>query len=206
MKKFLTLVGAAALISLVFAQQAKAPVLTIGNKAPNFTLSNTLGKATSLADYKGKFVVLEWTNYQCPFVVKHYSTGNMQAIQKWATEEGVVWLTINSSAKGMEGSLTNEQANALMEKQGFGSTAMLLDSNGTVGKMYGATRTPHMFIINPEGNLIYQGAIDDNPSPDPKVAKTAKNYVRQALTEAMAGNAVSVPTSTPYGCGVKYAN
>lgn len=206
MKKFLTLVGVAALISLVFAQSAKAPVLTVGNKAPTFTLNSTLGKATSTADFKGKYIVLEWTNHQCPFVVKHYSTGNMQGVQKWATEEGAVWLTINSSAKGMEGSVTNEQANALMEKQGYNCTAMLMDSNGTVGKMYGATRTPHIFIINPEGNLIYQGAIDDNPSPDPKVAKTAKNYVRQALTEAMAGDAVSTPTSTAYGCSVKYAN
>jgi peroxiredoxin len=169
--------------------------------APTFSLPATNGKTVDLSSFKGKYVVLEWTNNGCPFVRRHYSTGNMQALQGWAKQKDVVWLSIVSSGPGKQGHLTAEQGTDLVKAQKIQSAFYLLDSDGKVGKTYGAKATPHMFVIDPKGTIIYNGAIDDQPNGD---ASTARNYVRAALEEAMAGKEVSVSTSQPYGCAVKY--
>lgn len=192
-----------AIAALAMAQQTASPV-KVGESAPAFTLADTNGKSHSLSDFKGKFVVLEWTNHQCPFVVKHYKNGDMQRTQAWAKEKGVVWLSIVSSAPGKQGHVTAEQGNGLMKEKGFHSAAMLLDPSGTVGKAYGARTTPHMFVICPKGMIRYMGAIDDNRSSNPDDVKGARNHVRAALEELMAGKEVSVPATQPYGCSVKY--
>ncbi len=157
-----------------------------------------------LSSYKGKYVVLEWMNPECPFIRKHYGTGNMQALQKEAVQKGAVWFSVDSSAAGKQGHLTAEQARVFQQEENNAATAILLDSDGAVGRLYGAKTTPHMFVINPAGVLIYAGAIDDKPSADPDDVKTAVNYVRQALNEAMAGKPVSVAQTKSYGCSVKY--
>jgi len=177
-----------------------------GEPAPEFTLTDSNGQSHKLSDFKGKFVVLEWLNHGCPFVVKHYGSGNMQKLQKEFTGKDVVWLSIASSAPGKQGNMTPAEANVAKEEKGSAATAVLLDADGTVGRLYNAKVTPHMFVINSEGTLIYMGAIDSVKSPDPADVANAKNYVKQALDEAMAGKPVSEPTTTPYGCGVKYAN
>ena len=189
---------------LAGAGLAAADEAVVGQPAPDFSVADTNGHAQALSALRGKFVVLEWFNPECPFVKKHYGSGNMQAIQKDATATGVVWLSVDSSAPGKQGSVTPEQANAFMRAQGGSPSAILLDPDGTLGRRYGARTTPHLFVIDPAGALIYNGAIDDTPSTDPADVSTATNYVRQALAEAMAGKPVSVPTSQPYGCSVKY--
>lgn len=176
----------------------------IGKQAPEFSLIDTTGKTNTLFSFKGKYVVLEWTHYDCPFVKKHYGTGNMQKLQKRYTGKGVIWLSINSSAPGKQGHYPAEKWNEMIKEKGAVSTAVLLDPDGTVGKMYGAKTTPHLFIINSEGILIYKGAVDDKPSFDPETVKTAKNYVVAALEAAMAGRAVETPSTQSYGCSVKY--
>lgn len=176
----------------------------IGRPAPQFTATDSMGKSHKLSDFKGKYVVLEWFNNGCPFVVKHYKPGNMQALQKEMTAKGVVWLTISSSAEGKQGYLTNETANNLRKEWTMNSTAILMDSAGTIGRMYGARTTPHMFVLDPNQNVIYMGAIDDKPSANSDDIAGARNHVREALREAMAGRRVSMPTSQPYGCSVKY--
>lgn len=178
---------------------------TIGAQAPGFTLRDVEGKEHSLKDFRGKYVVLEWFNHECPFVKKHYTTGNMQKLQKEYVEKDVVWLTVNSSAPGKQGHLTAEQAQAIMKEWNAAPTTMLFDPEGTTGRAYGARTTPHMYVINPEGTLIYAGAIDDNNSPRPATVEGAKNYVVSALEEAMAGKEISVASTEPYGCSVKYA-
>jgi peroxiredoxin len=178
---------------------------TVGKPAPAFTATDTNGKTHNLGDYKGKIVVLEWTNPQCPYVKKHYESGNMQALQKEATGEGVIWLTVASSAKDHQGYMTAEEANKLIADTGAGATARLMDAEGTVGMLYDAKATPHMFVIGTDGILAYAGAIDDNPSADPATVKTAKNYVRQAIEELRAGKPVSEPLTQAYGCGIKYS-
>ena len=183
------------------AAHAKAQV---GQPAPSFTLTDSNGKTHSLADFKGKTVVLEWTNAECPFVKKHYDSGNMQKLQKAYTEKGVVWLSVNSSAEGKQGNYAPEKWNELIKEKGVAATAVLLDPDGTVGRMYGAKSTPHVFVINPEGVVIYKGAIDDKPSVDPESLKDAKNYVAAALDAAMAGKPVETPATQAYGCSVKY--
>jgi peroxiredoxin len=177
---------------------------SVGSAAPGFSLSDAKGKTHSLADYKGKFVVLEWFNPECPFVKKHYGSDNMQKLQEEYTGKGVVWLTIDSSAPGKEGSLTAEQAEKVMSSWKTHQTALLLDPEGKAGKTYGAKNTPQMFVINPDGKIVYEGAIDSKASPNPADIPTSKNYVRIALDESMAGKAVSNPNTKPYGCGVKY--
>lgn len=194
--------AATALLALSSGQQAAQSV--IGQDAPAFTLPDSTGKSHSLADYKGKYVVLEWSNHQCPYVVKHYGSGNMQATQKWAREKGVVWLTIVSSAPGKQGYVTPDQANELIKSQGFEIDGMLLDPTGAVGKSYFAKTTPHMFIVSPGQKVLYAGAIDDKPSGNAADISSANNYVKSALTEAMDGLKITVPTSRPYGCSVKY--
>lgn len=172
--------------------------------APDFTLTDTHGKKHTLSAYRGKYVVLEWVNYDCPFIKKHYHSGNMQKLQKEFTAKGVVWLSINSSADGKQGFYTPEQINRKMAKWGAAPTAYLYDTDGTVGKTYGAQTTPHMFIINPEGRLIYQGAIDSIPSYDPADIPKADNYVADALNAALAGKPIAVSRTKSYGCSVKY--
>lgn len=175
-----------------------------GSPAPDFKLTDSNGKEHSLSDFKGKFVVLEWLNHGCPFVVKHYASGNMQKLQKDYTGKDVVWLSIVSSAPGKQGHMSPEETNKTKAEKGSAATAILLDEDGTVGKLYGAQVTPELYIINPEGTLIYAGAIDDVKSTDQADVKDAKNYVAQALDEALAGKPVSEPTSKAYGCSVKY--
>lgn len=178
--------------------------VTTDEAAPDFTLTDTLGNAHSLSDFKGKFVVLEWTNDECPFVVKHYKSGNMQALQKQYTGKDVVWLSICSSAPGKQGNKSAEAWNAVIQEQASSATALLLDEDGTVGKMYGAKTTPHMFVINPEGTLIYQGAIDSIKSWKPEDIPEAVNYVSLALNSAMNGEPIDEPETKAYGCSVKY--
>ncbi|MBM4247599.1 MAG: thioredoxin family protein [Deltaproteobacteria bacterium] len=176
----------------------------VGQPAPAFTLSGTDGRPHSLAEYAGKYVVLEWLNHDCPFVRKHYVGGNMQRLQKKWTGRDVVWLSINSSAPGKQGNYPPEEANELTSDKGAAPTAVLLDPDGTVGRAYGAKTTPHMFVVDPKGVLIYAGGIDDKPSTDPADVGAARNHVDHALTEALDGKPVTVAASTPYGCSVKY--
>ena len=178
----------------------------VGEPAPAFTATDDRGVAHTLADYRGKFVVLEWHNNGCPYVKKHYESGNMEALQKTWTAKGVVWLTVISSAPGQQGFVTADESRAYMEAHDAGQTAVLLDPTGALGHLYEAKTSPHMFVIDPKGILIYNGAIDDKPTTDLADVKTATNYVSQALTEAMAGQPVAMPTSRPYGCSVKYAS
>jgi peroxiredoxin len=199
-KLLLTIVTSLAAASSLFA--AESP--RVGNPAPDFSLPDASGKTHSLADYKGKYVVLEWFNPECPFVKKHYNSENMQKLQQEAKSRGLVWLSIDSSAPGKEGNLTPEAAQKVMADWKIKSTALLLDPDGKVGEAYGAKNTPHMFVIDQTGKLIYEGAIDNKPSADPADIPTATNYVRAALTDAMAGQPVKNATTKPYGCSVKY--
>jgi len=184
-------------------QAAEAP--KVGAPAPGFSLPDSQGKTHSLGDFKGKYVVLEWFNPGCPFVQKHYRSENMQQLQKEFTGKDVVWLTIDSSAEGKEGYLTPAEANKQMADWKMKSTALLLDPDGKVGHEYAATNTPHMFVIDPTGKLIYSGAIDDKPTASQDDIKGATNYVQAALTEAMASKTLTTPNSRAYGCSIKYA-
>ncbi len=196
---------AAAVAALMFAPTLPAhAAATVGEAAPAFTLTDSKGTSHNLSDFKGKTVVLEWTNAECPFVRKHYDSKNMQTLQEEATGQGVVWLVINSGAEGKQGHVTGAQAEEIITRDGFKSTAYLLDGDGTVGHAYGASTTPHMFVINGEGTLVYAGAIDDNKSADPATIAGAKNYVRAALADLAAGKPVETASSQPYGCSVKY--
>ena len=189
------------------AMAVAAPVIAgqaTGAKAGNFRLNDASGKVVELAQFKGKTVVLEWNNPDCPFVGKHYKSGNMQKQQADATAAGIVWLTINSSATGKQGDIDGAGANAYVAKVGGRQTAYLLDPQGVAGRAYGARTTPHMYVINPEGKLVYAGAIDNKPTARKDDVKTATNYVTAALDEAMAGKPVTKATSEPYGCSVKY--
>lgn len=205
--KFLNLLLVLLLVLLVNSglsgeEMPVGPVL--GEAAPNFTLNDIEGKPVELASFKGKYVVLEWTNYDCPFVKKHYSSGNMQALQAKNIADGVVWLTINSSAAGKQGNFTPERWKELAAERKSAPTAILLDSDGKIGQLYMAKTTPEMFVIDPNGALLYLGAIDDKPTTNLEDVKTAINYVQSALDEAKAGKPVSVPISKSYGCSVKY--
>lgn len=191
------------LTSLVFIYSLQAAVET-GTAAPAFTVSDSTGVEHSLSDFKGKYVVLEWTRHDCPFVVKYYENGDMQALQKELTDAGVVWLQVASSAKGKIGYLTASEAEAQREESSVHSTALLLDTAGKVGRAYGARTTPHMFLIDPEGVVIYQGAIDSIKSAKVEDIAKATNYVRTAYASAIAGELIEPSTTTPYGCGVKY--
>lgn len=178
----------------------------VGEKAPDFEATDSNGVEHTLSQYVGKYVVLEWHNNGCPYVRKQYNSGNMQRLQKEWTARGVVWLTVISSAPGMQGYVTADEENAYLKKTNAAPTAALLDPTGKLGHLYDAKTSPHMFIVDPSGTLIYDGAIDDQPTPDPASVAVATNYVSQALTEAMAGKPISLQTSRPYGCSVKYAN
>jgi len=197
------------LLTITFAVAALIPVASAhaaatGSAAPAFTITDTSGKPVSLADYKGKLVVLEWTNPECPFVRKHYSSGNMQALQKEWGAKDVVWLAVNSTNASNPEYKSPAQMTDWLRSQNAAPTAALIDSTSATGRAYGARTTPHMFVIDRSGTLIYQGAIDDKRSANPADAKNANNYVRAALTEALAGKPVSVASTPPYGCSVKY--
>lgn len=195
----------AAIAALAIATPVRAAVMT-GKPAPAFTLSDQDGVQRSLADFAGKTVVLEWTNHDCPYVKKHYGAGAMQALQKAATADGVVWLTIVSSAPGKQGHVTGAQAKSLTRDRSAAPTAVLLDPTGEVGKLYGAKTTPHMYVINGSGALVYQGGIDDKATADPADLAGAQNYVAAALADLKAGRPVAVPAAKPYGCSIKYAD
>ena len=192
-----------ALAAFVFTLTAFA--VRVGDSAPDFTGTDSNGQTHKLSDYRGKYVVLEWTNNGCPYTQKHYKSGNMQALQKQWTGKGVVWFTILSSAPGAQGYMTAADENAYISKVHADPTAAILDPTGAIGREYAARTTPHMFVIDPSGRLIYEGAIDDHPTTDTQDIKSSKNYVSDALTEAMAGKPVATSSTRPYGCSVKYA-
>ena len=193
-------------IFLALALSMSLPVLAInpGQPAPDFTLSDTSGKAVKLSDLKGKVVVLEWVNPDCPYVQKHYNSANMPALQKEFGGKQVTWLAINSTREGHSEFKSPQQMDAWMKQTGGAPAATLLDRDSKVGRLYGAVTTPHMYVIDPKGTLVYVGAIDDKRSTRLEDVKTAKNYVRAALGETMAGKAVSTASTSPYGCTVKY--
>ncbi|HSW14249.1 MAG TPA: redoxin domain-containing protein [Solimonas sp.] len=176
----------------------------VGEPAPAFSATDSNGKTVQLSDYRGKFVVLEWTNNGCPFVQKHYSVGNMQSLQREATAKGAVWLSVISSAPGKQGHVSGADANMLSKERKAAPSAVLLDGKGTVGHLYEAQTTPHMFIVSPEGKLLYMGGIDSIASADSEDIAGAKPYVKLALAEAMAGKPVTDAVTKPYGCNVKY--
>jgi peroxiredoxin len=178
----------------------------VGEPAPDFQATDSNGQQHELSQYRGKFVVLEWHNNGCPYTRKHYESGNMQRLQKQWTSKGVVWFTVISSAPGQQGYVTAQQENDYVKQMNAAPTAALLDPQGDVGRLYSAKTTPQMFIINPAGVLIYDGAIDDKATTDQSDIQGAKNYLSQALEEAIAGKQVSTPTTRPYGCSVKYAH
>jgi peroxiredoxin len=177
----------------------------VGAPAPAFTAGATTGRSVTLADLRGKIVVLEWTNHECPYVQKHYETGTMQELQKEATGQGVTWLTIISSSPGTQGYVTAAHADELTAKRTAGPTAVLLDPTGVVGQLYGATNTPHMYVIDKAGTLVYAGAIDNRPTTRRSDVQGAQNYVRAALQDVAAGQPVKTPITRAYGCTVKYS-
>ena len=176
----------------------------VGKPAPDFTATDSNGNTVTLGAQRGKIVVLEWTNHECPFVGKHYGSGNMQALQKEATQQGIVWWSVISSAPGKQGNVTPQQANELTSRRKAAPSAVLLDPEGTIGRQYGARTTPHMYIIDPQGKLVYMGAIDDKPSTRPADVETANNYVRAGLKAVQQGKPVEPAVTSPYGCSVKY--
>jgi peroxiredoxin len=191
----------------VLAAAISLPALAapkVGAPAPAFSGVDNNGKTQTLSDYKGKIVVLEWTNAECPFVKKFYGVGKMQELQKTYGEKGVVWLSVNSSAEGKQGHVTADQANAIRKGKNVASAATILDAAGTIGKLYEAKTTPHIFVIDAEGKIAYMGAIDDKQSADPEDIKQAKNYVVEALDALLAGKPVEAASVAPYGCSVKY--
>lgn len=194
---------AAALALAAGGVQAQA---VVGQQAPAFSVTDSQGKTVSLADYKGKHVVLEWVNPGCPFVQKHYNSGNMPSTQKSATGQGVVWLSVSSTAKGASDYRPPAELEGWLRSKQSAHNATLMDDEGKLGRAYGARTTPHMYLIDPAGKLIYAGAIDSKPTANPADIKTAVNYVNQALGEALAGKPVSHPNSTAYGCSIKYAS
>ena len=176
----------------------------IGKQVPDFSLPDTDGNNRALDEFKGKYIVLEWTNPECPFTKKQYSTHNMQNLQSKYTQKGVAWLVICSSAPHKQGNHTKEEWKDIIQKEGINATCVLIDDTGTIGKLYDAKTTPQMFIVNPQGFLVYQGAIDNMPGVDPEEIKMAKNYVQEALDEALQGKPITIKETTPYGCSVKY--
>src|SRR5919198_1361418 len=201
MKTKSILITASSLIATTLLALEPPPV---GSAAPGFSLPDAKGKTHSLADFQGKYVVLEWFNPECPFVKKHYGGGNMQKLQQEYTAKGVIWLTLNSNAPGTEGNITAEQAEKIAKAWNAHHTALLLDPDGKAGRAYGAKNTPNMVIIDPAGKIVYEGAIDSKPTPNPADIPNSTNYVKAALDESLAGKPVSQPTTKPYGCSVKY--
>lgn len=199
-----TRIAAAAVLGLALTGAAAAAP-TVGQPAPAFTGTDTTGAQHRLADYRGKTVVLEWTNHECPYTIKHYRSGNMQALQRDATADGVVWLSVVSSAPGKQGYVTAAEADDLTQTRKAAPNAVLLDPDGIMGRAYGATTTPDMYVIDAAGTLVYMGAIDDDASSRGDPAK-ANNYVRAALADVAANRPVATPVTRPYGCSVKYGH
>ena len=197
---------ATATITAIALASPLAAAQRTGATVQDFKLTDVNGKTVQLSEFRGKTVVLEWHNPGCPFVSKHYNSGNMQMTQKAARAQGAVWLTINSGAKGKQGHMTGAEAKALIAKQNIRSSNYLFDSKGLVGKAYGAKTTPHMYIIDAAGTLVYQGGIDDKPTANPADIKIARNHVLEALDEIKTGKKISTAYSRPYGCSVKYAS
>jgi len=188
----------------LLAASAALAQAVVGQPAPAFTATDASGKAVSLADFKGKHVVLEWVNPGCPFVVKHYASGNMQATQKDSTSKGVVWLAVNSTASDHQDYKAPSAMAGWMQQQKAGATATLMDADGKVGRAYGARTTPHIYVINASGTLVYAGAIDDKPTASQADIPGSRNHVKAALAESLAGKPVSMASTRPYGCSVKY--
>ncbi len=202
MKRLRLAVAAAALVCACGSSFALKP----GEPAPEFKGTDSNGRTQTLAQYRGKYIVLEWANQGCPYEQKHYKSGNMEALQHRWTERGVVWLSVLSSAPGQQGYVTNTEENEYLRRMKAAPTAAILDPSGQIGRLYAAKTTPHMFVIGPSGKLVYEGAIDDQPTPDPASLKGARNYVSEALTESMAGQPVKTPVTRSYGCAVKYGD
>lgn len=203
MRHFMITLMSIGFLALPLAAADAAP--EIGKPAPEIDATDINGETFKLSDHKGKIVVLEWTNHECPFVVKHYESGNMQKVQKTAKERGVEWVSIVSSADGRQGHVSAEKAASIVEKEGASITTKILDPSGLIGKAYDAKTTPHMYIVDTEGTLVYAGAIDSNSSPNPATIDGAQNYVLAALDDLKSGNAVRTAQTQPYGCSVKYA-
>lgn len=201
MKRSTSLLAVAAVVLGAALVQAS---VSVGQPAPDFKVKDTNGKEQSLSAYKGKYVVLEWTNPGCPFVQKHYDTANMPATQKAAESKGAVWLTVSSTAPDAGDYKKPAALAAWLKEKGAAPTAVLMDDDGKIGHAYGARTTPHMYIIDPQGKLVYAGAIDSKPTARKEDVKGATNYVSVALNEAMAGKPVSKASSEPYGCSIKY--
>ena len=195
--------GLAAALAVVTAP-VSALAATVGQAAPDFSAPDLVGKAVKLSDFRGKFVVLEWTNPECPYVRRHYDSGNMPSLQKEFAAKGVVWLAVNSSSPESGEFTPPDGMTKWVAAKGAAPTAVLIDKDGKVGRLYGARTTPHMYVIDPQGKLVYAGAIDDKRWANVEETKSAKNHVRAALGEAMAGKPVAVSATTPYGCSVKY--
>ena len=191
-------------IVFVLSLMAAALAAKVGDPAPDFTATDSNGKIHRLADSKGKYVVLEWHNQGCPYTRKHYESGNMQRLQKEWTARGVVWFTVISSAPGTQGYVTAAEENDYIKKMNAAPTAALLDPEGALGHLYAAKTTPHMYIIDPQGVLVYNGAIDDHPTADQADIASSKNYVSLGLKEAMSGKKITDGATRPYGCSVKY--
>jgi peroxiredoxin len=196
-------VGSLALILFV-ALALEVRAARVGDRAPDFTATDSNGKIHTLSQYAAKYVVLEWTNRGCPYTKKHYESGNMQKLQREWTNKGVIWLTIASSAPGEQGYVTASEENAYLKQVNAAPTGALLDPDGKLGHLYNAKTTPNMYVINPQGILIYAGAIDDRPTTDVEDLKSATNYVSAALEEAMSGKQVAVRVTRSYGCSIKY--
>jgi peroxiredoxin len=194
----------AATLSLAAATALASAI--VGQPAPAFSAVDTSGKTVSLADYKGRHVVLEWVNPGCPYVRKHYDSDNMQATQKGAVDKGVVWLAVNSTEAGHGDYMKPAALAEWMKKHQAAATATLMDEQGTIGRAYGARTTPHMYVINPQGKLVYAGAIDSKPTANPADIATATNHVNQALAESLAGKPVSTAATRAYGCTIKYSS
>jgi peroxiredoxin len=191
---------------LAFAPNAATAQAVVGSPAPAFTATDSHGQTHALDLYRGKYVVLEWHNRGCPYTKKHYDSGNMQSLQKAWTAKGVAWFTVISSAPGEQGYVTDSEENAYLAQMHADPTAVLMDAGGKLGHLYGAKTTPEMYVIDPSGKLIYEGAIDDRPTPDTSDIKGADSYLSDALTEAMAGKPVLKSYTRPYGCSVKFAD
>ncbi|HEX2855105.1 MAG TPA: redoxin domain-containing protein [Opitutaceae bacterium] len=202
--KILTKSILAVAFAAAFLAGAVRAEVEIGKSAPDFTLTDLNGKTHKLSDYKGKTVVLEWVNAECPFVVKHYSSGNIPSLQKSATSDGVVWLLINSGHPGAQGDYDAPKVNSWMKENGVAASAYFRDQDGKVGRLFGAKTSPHLYVIKGDGTLVYNGAIDSIRSPDKADIAKATNYVSEALAAVKAGKPVATSTSQPYGCSVKY--
>ena len=197
---------AAALVHVGFVPVAAGAQAVVGSPAPAFTATDSHGQTHSLSQYRGKYVVLEWHNHDCPYTKKHYASGNMQALQKEWTAKGVVWFTVISSAPGQQGYMTDAEENAYLAETHAVPTAVLMDPEGKLGRLFNAKTTPEMYVIDPEGKLIYEGAIDDHATPDVSDVKGADNYLNDALMEAMSGKPVAHAYTRSYGCAVKYTD